>query len=72
MEHLALAISTGAHEGGAASSNANARRKSHIDEKDKDSDDSIVVTGFYLDGASWSPKDSRLVEVGQECSIASH
>ena len=71
MEQLALAISTGSHEG-AASSSTKGRKGSMVEDKEKDSDDSIVVTGFYLDGASWSSKDSRLVEVGQECSIAFH
>ena len=80
MEQLALAISTGVNETKPALHEAKipsrfSVRTHAIEEKHKDADkdleDSILITGFYLDGASWSPKDHRLVEVGQKCHFAS-
>jgi hypothetical protein len=80
MEQLALAISTGANETKPAlheakvvsrfSTRTPASEEKHKD-ADKDLEDSILITGFYLDGASWSPKDHRLVEVGLKCHVAS-
>ena len=78
MEQLALAILTGANETKPALHEAKipsrfSARAHVIEEKHKDADkdleDSILITGFYLDGASWSPKDHRLVEVGQNATL---
>lgn len=79
MEQLALAISTGTHETRPVlheTKSMTGRRAPASEDKnkdaDKDSEDSIIITGLYLDGASWSAKDHRLVEVGRKCHIASH